>query len=127
MKQGVYSCVCVWLQTGLLTGDVSLKPESSCLIMTTEILRSMLYKGADIIRDIEWVVFDEVHYVNDAERGVVWEEVSCALCWRAVLGRAVPVLSCVLCCALLHCLLGASCALAGMHVTLACGTAAHEL
>ena len=54
-------------QVGLLTGDVSLKPESSCLIMTTEILRSMLYKGADIIRDIEWVVFDEVHYVNDAE------------------------------------------------------------
>ena len=68
-------CVCA-LQTGLLTGDVSLKPESSCLIMTTEILRSMLYKGADIIRDIEWVIFDEVHYVNDAERGVVWEEVS---------------------------------------------------
>ncbi|KAL3159262.1 hypothetical protein ABBQ32_011226 [Trebouxia sp. C0010 RCD-2024] len=62
-------------ETGLLTGDVSLKPESSCLIMTTEILRSMLYKGADIIRDIEWVIFDEVHYVNDAERGVVWEEV----------------------------------------------------
>ncbi|XP_074585341.1 DExH-box ATP-dependent RNA helicase DExH11-like isoform X2 [Curcuma longa] len=60
---------------GLLTGDVSLKPEASCLIMTTEILRSMLYKGADIIRDIEWVIFDEVHYVNDAERGVVWEEV----------------------------------------------------
>ena len=53
-----------------------MKPESSCLIMTTEILRSMLYKGADIIRDIEFVVFDEVHYVNDAERGVVWEEVS---------------------------------------------------
>lgn len=35
----------------------------------------MLYKGADLIRDIEWVVFDEVHYVNDLERGVVWEEV----------------------------------------------------
>lgn len=32
-------------------------------------------QGADLIRDIEWVVFDEVHYVNDAERGVVWEEV----------------------------------------------------
>ena len=68
------------LQTGLLTGDVSINPESACLIMTTEILRSMLYKGADIIRDIEWVIFDEVHYVNDAERGVVWEEVSCVLC-----------------------------------------------
>ena len=44
--------------------------------MTTEILRSMLYRGADVIRDVEWVIFDEVHYVNDAERGVVWEEVS---------------------------------------------------
>ena len=43
--------------------------------MTTEILRSMLYRGADLIRDVEWVIFDEVHYVNDAERGVVWEEV----------------------------------------------------
>ena len=62
-------------EVGLLTGDVSIRPESTCLIMTTEILRSMLYKGADIIRDIEWVIFDEVHYVNDAERGVVWEEV----------------------------------------------------
>ncbi|OEL22541.1 DExH-box ATP-dependent RNA helicase DExH11 [Dichanthelium oligosanthes] len=60
---------------GLLTGDISIRPEATCLIMTTEILRSMLYRGADIIRDIEWVIFDEVHYVNDAERGVVWEEV----------------------------------------------------
>lgn len=43
--------------------------------MTTEILRSMLYRGADLIRDVEFVIFDEVHYVNDSERGVVWEEV----------------------------------------------------
>ena len=43
--------------------------------MTTEILRSMLYNGSDIIRDLEFVVFDEVHYINDRERGVVWEEV----------------------------------------------------
>lgn len=35
----------------------------------------MLYKGADLIRDVEWVIFDEVHYINDLERGVVWEEV----------------------------------------------------
>lgn len=42
--------------------------------MTTEILRNMLYRGADTIRDIEWVIFDEVHYVNNMERGVVWEE-----------------------------------------------------
>ncbi|KAM4630900.1 superkiller complex protein 2 [Polymixia lowei] len=60
---------------GLLTGDVQLSPEASCLIMTTEILRSMLYNGSEVIRDLEWVIFDEVHYINDAERGVVWEEV----------------------------------------------------
>ncbi|XP_024026737.1 DExH-box ATP-dependent RNA helicase DExH11 isoform X1 [Morus notabilis] len=70
-----YRDFCGKFDVGLLTGDVSLRPEASCLIMTTEILRSMLYRGADIIRDIEWVIFDEVHYVNDAERGVVWEEV----------------------------------------------------
>jgi len=60
---------------GLLTGDVQIRPEASCLIMTTEILRSMLYNGSDAIRDVEWVIFDEVHYINDDERGVVWEEV----------------------------------------------------
>lgn len=52
---------------GILTGDVQINPEASCLIMTTEILRSMLYRGADIIRDVEFVIFDEVHYVNDQE------------------------------------------------------------
>lgn len=63
-------------QVGLITGDLQLNvDESTVLIMTTEILRSMLYRGADLIRDIEWVIFDEVHYVNDTERGVVWEEV----------------------------------------------------
>ncbi|KAL7986419.1 hypothetical protein Chor_011585, partial [Crotalus horridus] len=60
---------------GLLTGDVQLHPDASCLIMTTEILRSMLYNGSDVLRDLEWVIFDEVHYINDSERGVVWEEV----------------------------------------------------
>jgi DEAD/DEAH box helicase len=54
---------------GILTGDVQIRPEASCLIMTTEILRSMLYRGADLIRDVEFVIFDEVHYVNDLE---VW-------------------------------------------------------
>ena len=55
---------------GILTGDVQINPEANCLIMTTEILRSMLYKGADLIRDVEFVIFDEVHYVNDAEVSV---------------------------------------------------------
>ncbi|GFS05858.1 helicase SKI2W [Elysia marginata] len=60
---------------GLVTGDVQLNQSAACLIMTTEILRSMLYNGSDIVRDLEWVIFDEVHYINDSERGVVWEEV----------------------------------------------------
>lgn len=59
---------------GIITGDVSVNPEAGTLIMTTEILRSSLYNGADVIRDVEWVVFDEAHYINDADRGVVWEE-----------------------------------------------------
>jgi len=65
----------VFEDVGLITGDVQVAPESNCLVVTTEILRSMLYKGADLIRDVEWVIFDEVHYINDLERGVVWEEV----------------------------------------------------
>ncbi|ESN98332.1 hypothetical protein HELRODRAFT_193051 [Helobdella robusta] len=60
---------------GLVTGDVQIAPEANVLVMTTEILRSMLYNGSDVIRDLEWVIFDEVHYINDADRGVVWEEV----------------------------------------------------
>lgn len=63
------------VDVGLITGDVQINPEANCLIMTTEILRSMLYRGADLIRDVEFVIFDEVHYVNDQDRGVVWEEV----------------------------------------------------
>ena len=45
------------------------------MVSKLPILRSMLYKGSDLIRDVEWVIFDEVHYLNDEERGVVWEEV----------------------------------------------------
>lgn len=63
------------VDVGLITGDVQINSEANCLIMTTEILRSMLYRGADLIRDVEFVIFDEVHYVNDIDRGVVWEEV----------------------------------------------------
>ncbi|RKP03550.1 hypothetical protein CXG81DRAFT_9419 [Caulochytrium protostelioides] len=59
---------------GLMTGDVTLSPNASCLVMTTEILRSMLYRGSELMRQIGWVVFDEVHYMRDKARGVVWEE-----------------------------------------------------
>ncbi|KAF8754483.1 Antiviral helicase [Rhizoctonia solani] len=59
---------------GLMTGDVTINPTASCLVMTTEILRSMLYRGSEIMREVAWVIFDEIHYMRDAERGVVWEE-----------------------------------------------------
>nr|CAD7576251.1 unnamed protein product [Timema californicum] len=60
---------------GLITGDFQINQTASCLIMTTEILRSMLYRGSEVCRDLEYVIFDEVHYINDSERGHVWEEV----------------------------------------------------
>ena len=54
-----------------VTGDIQINPAATCLIMTTEILRSMLYNGSDIIRDLEWVIFDEVI------RQVVWQLENC--------------------------------------------------
>ncbi|KAI9024145.1 antiviral helicase [Hyaloraphidium curvatum] len=59
---------------GLMTGDVTINPSATCLVMTTEILRSMLYRGSEVMREVAWVIFDEIHYMRDAERGVVWEE-----------------------------------------------------
>lgn len=59
---------------GLMTGDVTINPTATCLVMTTEILRSMLYRGSEIMREVAWVIFDEVHYMRDKTRGVVWEE-----------------------------------------------------
>lgn len=59
---------------GLMTGDITINPEATCLVMTTEILRSMLYRGSELMREVAWVIYDEVHYMRDAERGVVWEE-----------------------------------------------------
>ncbi|KAG9439082.1 hypothetical protein H6P81_019247 [Aristolochia fimbriata] len=59
---------------GLMTGDVTIDPNAACLVMTTEIWRSMLYKGSEILREVAWIIFDEVHYMRDRERGVVWEE-----------------------------------------------------
>ncbi|KAJ3174201.1 ATP-dependent RNA helicase mtr4 [Geranomyces variabilis] len=59
---------------GLMTGDVTINPGAGCLVMTTEIFRSMLYRGSEVIREVAWVVFDEVHYMRDKARGVVWEE-----------------------------------------------------
>ena len=59
---------------GLLTGDVSINHEAPILIMTTEIYRNMLLTSDPVIKTINYVVFDEIHFINDIERGTVWEE-----------------------------------------------------
>jgi ATP-dependent RNA helicase DOB1 len=45
---------------GLMTGDMTINPTATCLIMTTEILRNMLYRGSEIMREVAWVIYDEV-------------------------------------------------------------------
>ncbi|WP_194813727.1 RNA helicase [Nocardia sp. XZ_19_385] len=60
---------------GLLTGDQSLNPDAPVVVMTTEVLRNMLYASSDALRGLSYVVMDEVHYLADRFRGAVWEEV----------------------------------------------------
>ena len=60
---------------GLLTGDNSINGEAPLVVMTTEVLRNMLYEGSDTLRGLRYVVLDEVHYLQDTYRGAVWEEV----------------------------------------------------
>lgn len=62
-------------QVGLLTGDNSINGEAPIVVMTTEVLRNMLYAGSDTLRNLGYVVMDEVHYLADRFRGAVWEEV----------------------------------------------------
>lgn len=70
---------------GLLTGDMKINPDAQIIVMTTEILRNLLYKhstktaalgiaGHLSLKDLGAVIFDEVHYINDKDRGHVWEE-----------------------------------------------------
>ncbi len=60
---------------GLLTGDNVINGEAPVVVMTTEVLRNMIYAGSPTLRGLRWVVLDEVHYLQDAYRGPVWEEV----------------------------------------------------
>ena len=76
------------ISIGIMTGDIKFNPEADLLIMTTEILQNNLYKrlqkeienksplefNLDIDRELGCVIFDEVHYINDKDRGKVWEE-----------------------------------------------------
>ena len=65
-------------RVGLMTGDLTVNREASIVVMTTEIFRNMLYAeaeaGDDPLADVEAVVLDECHYMNDSQRGTVWEE-----------------------------------------------------
>ena len=62
-------------KVGLLTGDSSINGEAPVVVMTTEVLRNMMYAGSGTLRGLGFVVMDEVHYLADRFRGAVWEEV----------------------------------------------------
>ena len=62
-------------RVGLLTGDASINGEAPVVVMTTEVLRNMMYAGSPTLRGLGYVVMDEVHYLADRFRGAVWEEV----------------------------------------------------
>lgn len=62
-------------RVGLLTGDTTINPDADAVVMTTEVLRNMIYAGSAALRNLGYVVMDEVHYLADRLRGAVWEEV----------------------------------------------------
>jgi len=59
---------------GIMTGDVTLRPGAPVVIMTTEIFRNSLFERGEELDDLGCIVFDEIHYMDDLERGTVWEE-----------------------------------------------------
>ncbi|MHA6695156.1 DEAD/DEAH box helicase [Homoserinimonas sp. A520] len=62
-------------EVGLLTGDTNINSQARIVVMTTEVLRNMLYAGSDLLQNLAFVIMDEVHYLADRFRGAVWEEV----------------------------------------------------
>ncbi len=66
-------------RVGLLTGDQVINSEAEVAVMTTEVLRNMIYAGSPTLHGLEFVVMDEVHYLADPFRGPVWEEIILAL------------------------------------------------
>ena len=62
-------------RVGLLTGDTSINSEAPLVVMTTEVLRNMIYSNSHTLKDLGFVVMDEVHYLADKFRGAVWEEI----------------------------------------------------
>lgn len=65
----------IGINTGLLTGDRTINPDSELIVATTEILRNMIYSNDKRLKKIGLIVLDEVHYLSDTERGTTWEEI----------------------------------------------------
>jgi superfamily II RNA helicase len=61
-------------RVGIMTGDVTIQPEAPVLVMTTEIFRNTVFEDPERLAGFDFVIFDEVHYLDDPERGTVWEE-----------------------------------------------------
>lgn len=61
-------------KVGLMTGDLVINPQAKIIVMTTEIYRNMVVSHDEEIKKVVYVVFDEIHYINDVERGYIWEE-----------------------------------------------------
>jgi superfamily II RNA helicase len=61
-------------QVGIMTGDVTLNPQAPLLIMTTEIFRNTIFEDPRRLSDVDFAIFDEIHFMDDPERGSVWEE-----------------------------------------------------
>ena len=61
-------------RVGLITGDVTINPGAPVIIMTTEIYRNMAITRDPALEQVAYVIFDEIHFINDVQRGYVWEE-----------------------------------------------------
>lgn len=59
---------------GILTGDIVMNPDAPVLLMTTEIFRNLVHLSPERLQTVAWVIFDEIHYIDDPDRGSVWEE-----------------------------------------------------
>ena len=60
---------------GLVTGDIVINPFASVIVATTEVLRNMIYESPERIKDLKYIILDEIHYLGNEDRGTVWEEV----------------------------------------------------
>ena len=62
------------LDVGLMTGDLTLSPDAAIVIMTTEIFRNAVFEDPERFDDTDFAIFDEIHFLDDVDRGTVWEE-----------------------------------------------------